>query len=106
VTYGDIASAAHSVRWDAAAAVACTAYHGQWWQAYFDDPQSVALKVQLADRLGLAGVGVWALGMDGGDPAMISALLGHAVPLKHALEVAPPALALLSAVPPVGAVLA
>ncbi|MDQ6949514.1 MAG: glycosyl hydrolase family 18 protein [Actinomycetota bacterium] len=85
VTYGEIAAAGHAVQWDAAAAVAWTAYRdgsGQWWQAYFDDPQSVALKVQLADKLGLAGVGVWALGMDGGDRTMMSALLGRASPVK------------------------
>jgi spore germination protein YaaH len=100
VTYAQLAVPGRVVSWDSAAAVAWTAYQdgsGQWWQAYFDDPRSVAFKAQLANQLGLAGVGVWALGMDGGDPAMMSALLGHASPVKGLLT---PASSLRPLLPP------
>jgi hypothetical protein len=79
VSYGQLAASRPPVQWDDTAAVPWTAYQdasGQWWQAYFDDPQSVALKSDLADHMGLAGVGVWALGMEGGDHEMMAALLG------------------------------
>jgi len=85
ISYGQLAAARPPVQWDDSAGVPYTAYQdtsGQWWQAYFDDPQSVALKTQLADGLGLAGVGVWALGMEGGDQAMMAALLGQVPILK------------------------
>ena len=61
-----------------------TAYQvgGQWHEAYYDNPQSLAMKAYLADADGLAGVGIWALGMDGNDPSMMAALLGKARPLK------------------------
>jgi GH18 family chitinase len=86
MTYAQLAVAGGQVSWAAAQGVVWTAFRdrsGQWWQAYFDDPQSVGLKARLANQLGLAGVGVWALGMDGGDPAMMSALLGQASPVKR-----------------------
>jgi hypothetical protein len=79
VSYGQLAAARAPAQWDDSVGVPWTAYQdtgGRWWQGYFDDPQSVALKTQLADNLGLAGVGVWALGMEGGDPSMMGALLG------------------------------
>lgn len=87
ISYSQLAAARPPVQWDDADGVPYTAYQdtsGQWWQAYFDDPQSVALKTQLADSAGLAGVGVWALGMEGGDSAMMAALLGQLPILKDA----------------------
>jgi hypothetical protein len=85
VGYGKVAAARHPARWDAAAQVPWTAYQdgaGQWHQVYYDDPASLALKVQLADRAGLGGLGIWSLGMDGNDPGIMAALLGKSVPLK------------------------
>jgi hypothetical protein len=85
VGYGQVAAARHAEQWDAAAQVPWTAYQdgaGQWHQVYYDDPQSLALKVQLADREGLGGLGIWALGMDGNDSSVMAALLGMSVPLK------------------------
>jgi hypothetical protein len=87
ISYSQLAAARPPVQWDDPDGVPYTAYQdtsGQWWQAYFDDPQSVAMKTQLADGLGLAGVGVWALGMEGGDQAMMAALLGQLPILKDA----------------------
>jgi spore germination protein YaaH len=37
-----------------------------WYQTYFDDPQTLAVKENLAIEHGLAGVGLWALGDDYG----------------------------------------
>lgn len=85
LTYAQVAATPTPAYWDAQAAVPWTAFQDgghNWHEAYFDDPQSVALKAQLADRAHLLGVGVWALGSDGNDPAMMSALLGHALALK------------------------
>ena len=39
-----------------------------WTQTYYDDPAAMAPKLQLALRRGLAGVGLWALGYDEGQP--------------------------------------
>jgi hypothetical protein len=85
-TYADIVAAGHSAQWDARGSVPFTTYRagdGSWHETYFDDPHSLALKAQLVSRYRLAGLGVWALGMDGNDPAMMAALLGHAAPLKY-----------------------
>ena len=63
---------------------AWTAYQvgTQWHETYFDDPTSLALKAQLANSFHIAGLGIWALGMDGNDPANMAALLGNAPPAK------------------------
>ena len=39
----------------------------------------------MAGLFHIAGVGIWALGMDGNDPAMIAALLGNAPVVKNYL---------------------
>ena len=88
VTYDVIAAAGHPRYWDPTGSVAWTSYRddsGQWRAAYYDDPQSLALKARLASAAGLRGVGIWALGMDGNDPAMIAALLGNAPSVKDIL---------------------
>jgi hypothetical protein len=71
--------------WDRTSQTPWTAYQNgsQWHQVYFDDPTSLALKARLANAYRIAGVGVWALGMDGNDPAMLAALLGNASPAKY-----------------------
>jgi len=56
-----------------------------------DDPTSLALKAQLANYFHIAGVGIWALGMDGNNPAMLAALLGNAPVAKDVLTGPPPA---------------
>ena len=70
--------------WDATTDTAWTSYQvgTQWHETFFDDPTSLALKAQLANSCHIAGVGIWALGMDGNDPAMLAALLGNAPPVK------------------------
>ncbi len=84
VTYAQIAAQDLPSYWDQTSQTPWTAYQSgsQWHQVYYDDPTSLALKARLADADGIAGLGVWALGMDGNDPAMLAALLGSAAPAK------------------------
>jgi len=78
VTYAEITSAGHPVYWDAVTDTAWTSFEvaGQWYEDYFEDPASMYMVAQLAQRFGLGGVGVWALGMDGNDPQLLAALGG------------------------------
>jgi hypothetical protein len=79
-----IAASGHPTYWDPTTQTAWTSYQvgTQWHETYFDDPTSLALKAQLADSFHIGGVGIWALGMDGNDPAMLAALLGNAPAVK------------------------
>jgi hypothetical protein len=85
VSYAQIVSADHPVYWDPVTQTPWTSYQlgAQWHQVWFDDATSLALKAQLADSYHIAGLGVWALGMDGNDPSMIAALLGNAPVVKN-----------------------
>ncbi len=66
------AGAGLSVRYDAfEQSVVLTGWDladATWTQLYYDDAASLAPKAQLALRRGLAGVGLWALGFDRGQP--------------------------------------
>jgi hypothetical protein len=86
VSYAQVAGAHLPSYWDQSSQTPWTAYQSgaQWHQVYYDDPTSLALKARLANADGIAGVGIWALGMDGGNPAMLAALLGRAAPAKYA----------------------
>ena len=70
---------------------AWTAYQvgTQWHEAFFDDPTSLYQIASLATGYGLRGVGAWALGMEGTDPAMLSALNGVAPAIHYATPAAP-----------------
>jgi Glycosyl hydrolases family 18 len=89
-----IASSGEPTYWDPSTQTAWTSYQvgDQWHETYFDDPTSLALKAQLANSYHVAGVGIWALGMDGNDPAMLAALLGNA-PAAKDLQTGPNATA-------------
>ena len=86
-----ISGAGHPTFWDPVTDTPWTAYQDgtQWHRTYFDDPTSMALKAQLANFFHIAGVGIWALGMDGNDPAMMAALLGNAPVVKDIPSVPP-----------------
>ncbi len=77
--------------WDAVTNTAWTAYQvgSQWHETFFDDPTSLYQIVHLALQYGLGGVGVWALGMEGTDPAMVSALDGVSPAIHYATPAAP-----------------
>jgi hypothetical protein len=81
---GVIAASGHPTYWDPTTQTAWTSYQvgTQWHETYFDNPTSLALKAQLANFFQIAGVGIWALGMDGNNPAMLAALLGNAPAAK------------------------
>ena len=84
LSYGEIAAAGHPTYWDPSTQTAWTSYEvgGQWHETFFDNPVSLALKAELASFYRIGGVGIWALGMDGNDPAMLAALVGKAAPVK------------------------
>jgi hypothetical protein len=85
VSYAQVVAQHLPSYWDASSQTPWTTYQAgsQWHQVYYDDPTSLALKARLANADGIAGVGVWALGMDGNSPAMLAALLGRAAPAKY-----------------------
>jgi spore germination protein YaaH len=84
LSYGVISSGNTPTYWDPSTETAWTSYlvGTQWHQTYFDDPTSLALKAQLANSFHIRGMGIWALGMDGNDPAMLAALLGQSPAVK------------------------
>ena len=91
LSYAAIRAAGRPAYWDPVSRTPWTSYKvgDQWHVLFYDDPTSLALKAQLADFFHLAGVGIWALGMDGNDPAMLAALLGHAPAAKDG-QLGPP----------------
>ena len=81
---GVIAASGHPTYWDPSTDTAWTSYQvgTQWHETFFDNPTSLAMKAQLANSYHIAGLGIWALGMDGNDPSMLAALLGNAPAAK------------------------
>ena len=66
-----------SARWDSASStpwIATEIGDSLWHQVWFDDARSLQIKYELAVMKGLAGVGIWALGYDGGHREMWDAL--------------------------------
>ncbi len=98
LTYAQIANSSWPVYWDTTSSTPWTSFQvaGQWYEVYYDDPTSLALKADLANFFSLRGVGIWALGMAGNDPAMMAALLGRATPLKDLHIGEPPTAAIVS----------
>jgi len=87
VTYGQVMASGHKVYWDATTHTAWTSYEvgNQWHETFFEDPTSLYDAAQLADANNLAGVGIWALGMDDNDPNLLPALLGFAPAARDGL---------------------
>lgn len=85
IPYSQIITTGSATYWDSQANVPWTSFqkNGQWYEIYFDDPPSIAMKVALAQVYHIAGVGVWALGMDNDNPEILSALLGGSSPVKN-----------------------
>ncbi|GAC1330659.1 MAG: hypothetical protein NVSMB17_08220 [Candidatus Dormibacteria bacterium] len=101
VDYASIRNAGRPEFWDPDHQVPWTSYQDgpRWHEVYYDNPVSLALKAREVAAMRLLGIGVWALGMDGNDPTMMAALLGHARPLKPAPAPAPPAAPTTSVTP-------
>lgn len=85
VTYAQVAASNLPWYWDPHTDTPWTEYQSgsQWHQVWIDNPTSLALKARLANADHLAGLGIWALGMDGNAPAMLAALLGNAPAAKY-----------------------
>lgn len=66
--------------WTAYAARGCDGCTPTWRQVWYDDPDSFGAKLALALEEGLAGVGVWTLGMEDGHEEMWLALRHHLYP--------------------------
>jgi hypothetical protein len=83
VSYGQVVADGYPLYWDPVTDTAWTSYEvgDQWYEVYVEDPASVYMVAQLAQTYGLAGVGAWAMGMDGNDPQMTAALDGNAQPV-------------------------
>ena len=67
--------------WSAYADKSCSRCDATWRQVWYDDPDSFSQKVDFALDEGLAGVGVWAPGMDGAREEMWWALRNVIEPL-------------------------
>ncbi len=81
ITYGQEIASGHPMYWDPVTDTAWTSYQvgSQWHEAFFENPNSLYAAAQLAHDDGIAGVGLWALGMDSpNDQGMVSALAGNA----------------------------
>jgi hypothetical protein len=90
VSLGDVLSSGHPLYWDPVTESGWTSYQvgQQWHETFFEDPASLYDSAVLAQSKDFAGVGIWALGMDGNDAANLTALEGNA-PVLHGLSSGP-----------------
>ena len=76
-SYGRHYDPVEGVAWVAYRRENCTAAHGcvkPWRQLYYDDATALRAKYDLVNRLGLRGIGIWALGYDGARPELYAAI--------------------------------
>ncbi len=76
-TYGARWDGREHVSWFAYRRENCTKAYGcvtSWRQVYYDDDRALRLKYDLVNRSGIRGVGIWALGYDGGRAEVWDAL--------------------------------
>ncbi|HEV2360881.1 MAG TPA: glycosyl hydrolase family 18 protein [Acidimicrobiales bacterium] len=84
LTYDQITGAGATPLFDPATDTVFIHYdaNGKHHFAWFDDPLTLTLKAALASVYHVAGVGIWALGMQGPNPSLVSALLGGSSPVR------------------------
>jgi GH18 family chitinase len=84
VPYDQVMASGHPIYWDATTQTGWTSYQvgTQWHETFFEVPSSLYDAAQLATSSGLGGIGIWALGMDGNDPNLVSALSGFPPAVK------------------------
>jgi hypothetical protein len=84
VSDSQVLASGHPVYWDATTQTGWTSYEvgTQWHETFFEVPASLYDAAQLASASGLGGMGIWALGMDGNDPAMTAAISGFSPAVK------------------------
>ncbi len=73
LTYEALAGRAetHGRLWDAESLTPWYRYYsGGWHQGWYDDVESLGLKYDMVRQAGLQGMGIWALGYDGGRPEL------------------------------------
>jgi spore germination protein YaaH len=70
--------------WTAYPVQACPDCPQAWRQAWYDDPDSFGAKVDLALSQELGGIGIWALGFEGGRPELWWALRSRLSPVDDA----------------------
>lgn len=84
VTYANARPKAESYgrRWEPQSSTPWYAYRADstWHQAWYDDDVSLGMKEDIAVMRGLAGVGIWALGYDGGRLELWDALAARFTP--------------------------
>ncbi len=71
--YGRRYDTTEQAAWTAYRRENCTSTYGcvtSWREMYFDDAAALGAKYDLVNRLGLRGVGIWALGYDGTRPTL------------------------------------
>jgi spore germination protein YaaH len=73
--------------WTAYARRQCSTCPPTWRQLWYDDPDSFGTKIDFALEQDLAGVGIWAAGMDGAREEMWWTLRNH---LRPRLDTTPP----------------
>jgi Glycosyl hydrolases family 18 len=80
VSLGEVLSSGHPLYWDPVTESGWTSYQvgQQWHETFFEDPPSLYNSAALAQAHNLAGVGIWALGMDGNNADDLAALDGFA----------------------------
>jgi len=59
-----------SVWFSPASGDACGINGNSWQELYFEDTQSLGIKYQFVNTSGIRGMGIWALGYDGGAPEL------------------------------------
>ncbi|HUH16855.1 MAG TPA: cell wall-binding repeat-containing protein [Methylomirabilota bacterium] len=82
---GKILAQRHGRKWDATGQVPWFVWtsNGGYRQGYYDDPASLTVKYEMVLRHGLAGVGIWSLGMDTGVSDLWNVLRNHFITPKY-----------------------
>ena len=78
VSLGQILTSGHPLYWDPVTDTGWTSYQvgNQWHETFFEDPTSLYDAAEMARFSNFAGVGIWALGMDGNTLSNLAALCG------------------------------
>jgi hypothetical protein len=78
VALSQVLTSGHPLYWDPVTDSGWTSYQvgNQWHETFFEDPTSLYDAAQLAKSRSFAGVGIWALGMDGNNQSDLLALCG------------------------------
>ncbi|HUR32167.1 MAG TPA: glycosyl hydrolase family 18 protein [Vicinamibacterales bacterium] len=79
-THGRLWDAEHLSAWTKWRGRGCGSCHITWWQLYYEDPESLAIKYDFVNEQDLLGVGMWRLGPGWDRPGyweLLAAKFGH-----------------------------